>query len=334
MPSSPVYNDPTSQAMAKEVAVRNVMKMLGLGAAAGVGVRGVMGLGSMMSNQDLPVMPSNNLPHTLRIQRRPQERQSNGLPAMPKFAMALPPMLQSGMDMARTGLNNISNSVQSAAGKAGDFLGKLPEKIVKTVAPYTPDTHTRNPSLDEWSMPAGALALAGGGYGGYKALDWLLNKERQQTGARELQDAEDEYHQALAAQYQAAMMGKQAGDDLGLTALADQYINDPDSLKPADTGMQKEAFLPSILGKIFPQLDSAYANMPFVGHDRWQAFKGAVNTASTAALLGAGKVTYDWAKGQNRQELLRKALAQRQMARQRLSPPPLVAINEDEQDGT
>lgn len=334
------YTNPADQVQAKQVAMKRIMQLFGIGAAGGFGARGLMGLNSMMQSQDLPISPSNNLPHTIALRSSPRHamvpREDDEPLGIPKYAglgsAAVKALARSAARVAAkpavsSGLSSIRDSVSSAAGQVGDFVKDIPNKL----APMLPDSHTRNPLLNEWNMPIGAAALGAGGVGSYKMLDWLLGKERQHAGNTDLNSAEDEYNQALAQQYHAAMMSKNAGDDFGISQLADTYLENPDSVHA--NVQEKRAAGQSLLDYLFPIIQDGYTKLPGVTYDGYQAFKGGMNTATGAAMLGAGKLTYDWAKGQNKQELLRKALARRQMMRQQLSPPPIVALNEDEQDG-
>ena len=313
---------PANQLQAQQLAAKQLMSLAGVGAMGGIGIRSLMGLRDLIQNPQVAVSPSANLPHAITVYGKPQhpavtaEEEENPatLPMQKLSWQALKDFGQSALNTAKGGINAV-----------GDALEAAPQQIAQTVAPYLPETHTTKPLANEWGIPAGMLALGGGAAGGYHLTDWLLNKERNMAGNQELTDAEDEYRQALAEQYRAAMMSKGADDDLGINALADQY-----AARVAEHGREKQAFGMSAVKYFFPQVDQAYSKLPLMGYDNWEALKGGANAAMLATALGTGKVTYDWAKKQNKQELLRKALKQRQAARQRLSPPPIVALTDEE----
>lgn len=289
-----------AQTRAKQVAASQLLSLLGVGAATGVGVRGLMGLRDMVTSRQQAVSPSSNLPHTISLYGPPKEEepQKSAITPMRKMAEGPPPV---------------------TGGPPATWVQRLASKI----GPLLPETHTSNPIMSEWGIPAGAAALAGGGAAGYGLTDWLLNKVKARQGTKSVESAEDEYRNAIADQYRSAMLSKSAGDDCGLSDLADVYV------EQLAGGMTKEAVLQSFIDKYVPGSERMYSGA-VGGYDNWQKLKGGVNTAALMALLGTGKVTYDWAKGQNKQELLQKALQRRQAMRQQMSPPPIIALTEED----
>lgn len=295
----------------QQLAARQLMALLGIGAAGGAGVRGLMGLRNMTQSPAIDPSPSANLPHAIHVFGEPREEEPSTVP-MRKFAGGFIPQLQQFGQAAGQKLQDFGQA-------AGDFIGNT---VPDAIAPHLPKTHTTQPLLNEWGIPAGIAAVGGGAYGGYKLMDWLLNKERDMAGQGELRDAESEYQQALADQYRAAMMAKGAGDDLGIGELADTY-----AARVEEHGRDKLASM-SVAEYFMPGLSIPYEAA--LGYDNWQALKGGANAAILGAGLGASKLTYDWAKGQNKQELLRKALKRRQAMRQQLSPAPILALPDEE----
>ena len=289
---------PPDQQRAKALAAKQLLSLLGIGAATGVGVRSLMGLRDMATSPTLAVSPSANLPYTISIFGPPKDEEQSATVPMQKAAVGPAPP---------------------------DAGPSIVDRIAKGIGPFLPNTHTRDPLMNEWGMPAGVAALGGGGLAGYALVDWLLSKQKKQQGTSSLQSAEDEYRGALADQYRAAMMAKRGSDDFGLNALADQV-----TAAAEQSGMTKEAIVQTIVDWLFPFIEKTYTKLPGMGYDNWQMLKGGVNTAAMLAALGTGKVTYDWAKGQNSQELLAKALKRRQLMRQQLSPPPMIALPEED----
>lgn len=284
------HTQPT-QLLGKQQAAQQLLSLLGVGVAGGVGVRGLMGLRDMVKDTQYPPQSSAQLPQPINLMRNfPAEEEEADVPGA---------------------------AMQKSAGEPG--------ALAKAIAPMMPKTHTTSPLKNQAGIPMGMLAVGGGAFGGYKLLDWLLDKERGNTGQQEVGAAEDEYRKALAEQYRAAMQAKHAGDDLGITALADLYVEDVQQ-----NGRQKRAIF-NFLSRtpIGPMMDQAYA--PVIGNDNWEAFKGTSDAAALALALGSGLATYNWTKGSNKNEILAKALKKRQQQRSRLSPAPMVAMTEEEQ---
>jgi hypothetical protein len=71
-----------------------------------------------------------------------------------------------------------------------------------------------------WAVPAGALALGGGLYGGWKLTDYLLDKTRSAEQESELEAARKDYENALAGRRKLAAAGAVSSP---LDELADRY---------------------------------------------------------------------------------------------------------------
>ena len=310
----------------QEAAARQLLSLLGLGAATGVGVRSLRGMYDLLQRPTIGVSPSVNLPHTISVAGRPQHanvdeqerlprlpmRKLAGAPSAPPAPAASPAWLTS----LKGAFNTVGTRLRGAADTAGNAVGQAVRDLPKTVAPYLPESNSTSPLMNDWGIPAMGAAVAGGAYGGHSLVDWLLRKQRESAGQQDLADAQDDYQQALAEQYRSAMMSKRAGDDMGIDALADRYLPRSKQAAPAS--------IPGRLG--LPYVDDMYSKI--LSPDTWAAGNGIANAIMAATALGAGKVTYDWAKGQNSDELMQKALKRRQLMRQQLSPPPIVALPE------
>lgn len=265
-------------------AARQLLTLLGTGLATGAGARALFGAKDVISNDKIETQPSAQLPPTIQIGSfGPRAKVANDL-------------LTQGVDWAS---NRIADGLKSVG--------------------YTPDTSRA--LLNDYGMPLGVATAGAGVYGGYKLVDWLMRKAKEREATGTMQDAEQQYRQALAEQYRTAMQAKRAGDDLGITALADQV-------------MEKKGFFPlieAIVGK--NTMNNIGTVWPGAGnYDNYQAYKGLVHTAEGLAALGTGKVTYDWVRKKNKQELLNKALRKRQQQRSLLSPSPIVAELSPEAD--
>lgn len=136
-----------------------------------------------------------------------------------------------------------------------------------------------------WAMPATAAATIGGGYGGWKALDAILDARRKATLQSDLDQAKQEYEQAL--------MPKTAGDnELGQTL--DQLYDE----------MEKTA-KPGMLGE-------------------WTGVGlGTYGLAALITALAGGAAGYSFGKQRQMKTLLDSAQAKRRRARFEASPEPI-----------
>lgn len=307
---------PIDQSVLKQQAAEQLMSLLGLGTASGIGFRSMLGLRDMLHGQpSIPVAPNNQLPQVLKI--------PNAKPAEEEAAQAVVPMRKAAAGLDGL-LSHLRNPSQLAA-QASQATQAATQAATKWIASVLPNIDTQKPLGTEWGIPLGTAVAGGGASAGYHLLDWLLGKQKAQQNDAEVDSAYKDYEAALQDRYTTAMQAKRAGDDRGVTALAEAYL-----AAPEPEGTTKQAAVMSLLGWLVPGIDSAYSTV--YGHDRWQAIKGGVNTAALAAMLGSGKLTYDWARGQNKEELLQQALKLREMQRSRMSPPPLLALQQQEDD--
>ena len=295
------------QDKAKYLLAKQLMALLGVGAMGGFGLRGARSLFNRTG--DVPPTYGPQLPQPLHIPN-PE-----------------PPRIEEGEDLQKAAdwTESLTNSVGKGLGAVSDTLNSAYDSTAGAVSKVLPQTFTKDPVAGEYALPLAATALIGGGYGGYKLLDWILNKQKQQQQQDELDETQQQFNDALSQQYQAAMQSKQAEDDLGLDDLADRYEKqavNPMAYTPTLSAMQ---YWPG--GSL---VDSAWSK--FLGHDAWQGVKGGTNTALGALALGAGLLAYNRTRQSNKQELIAKALKKRRAQRKALSPPPLVAMPDQQNE--
>lgn len=134
-------------------------------------------------------------------------------------------------------------------------------------------------------MGAGAI---GGLYGGYKIVDKLMNHLQKRDKEKELEQAKEEYRNAVLGQY---------------------------------TGGIKESKEQEELSKDLDILCKLYKEGNFGG-----AVTNMYLPIAAALALGTGTMTYSWMKGRRPEERLAKAIKQREMLRQATKPPEIYAI--------
>lgn len=98
-----------------------------------------------------------------------------------------------------------------------------------TFADVIPDSWKADVTNPLRHHPLGIPALIGGvgagGYGGYKLVDWLLDKQRTSNEQERLEKAKRDYEAALASQF------KNAGDRESIGALSEKTAFDWQSIK-------------------------------------------------------------------------------------------------------
>lgn len=282
---------PKAQANAQHIAARRLLSALGIGAVGGFGARAFKEFRDMGSEPPTSVMPNAQIPQPFTFKPvKPEEEKVAGW----------------GEDVA---------------GWGEDVLNKATDGLAKAL----PRTNTINPLANEWGIPATVVGVGGGAYGGYKLLDWLLDAEKNQNQTDELQDAETDYESALAEQYRAAMQSKRASDDLGIDDLYDHQVE----LKEKTASASIAERLP--FGDALRAAFSAPFYIPGMGgNDGYEFSKGVENTALLTLLGGVGLGTYNHTRNRSKENLVAEALKQRQRQRQKLSPPPLLALPQND----
>lgn len=148
------------------------------------------------------------------------------------------------------------------------------------------------------AMPLHIGALAGGVGGGWKLVDWLMNKRRQMRLKGELEASRRQYEQALDDQYRATMMSK--------TGSAEQEAS-LDSVFDKLAGAQPERSLASRVGG--------------AASGATNALIGTYLTLLLGSALGAGYTGYQMFKGPDPDRALQDALKKRRLMR--AAPQPV-----------
>lgn len=154
------------------------------------------------------------------------------------------------------------------------------------------EEHTAKP----WFLPT-ALGLGGAGlYGGYKAVDKVLETKRKQDKEQELEDAKEEYRRALVEQYSPEGVKRGAEQDELGKDLSELY-------------------------QLHKQASWASATAPVAG-----PALGLYGALAGILAGGTGLATYEWAKDKSPSERLSKALKDRERLRWATRPPEIYAV--------
>lgn len=161
-----------------------------------------------------------------------------------------------------------------------------PEKQA-TLAGFLRGDYAKTPMGIPWAVPAAVTAGAGGLYGGWKGIDWILNKQRKQDLDSQLEQSKRDYEQALSEPAAGVKSGAAAELAMALTQLAEE--------------VEKRADLWNTAG----------------------AATGIYATAAGAAALGSGLLAYQYGRKRQRMALMNKAYKQLQRKRFAAQPPAL-----------
>lgn len=264
---------------------------LGLGTAGvGAAVRGGLGLRDMLTDRnqliEVPPLDKGLDEHEPTYSGKPPKRVQVHKAPRP---VAIP---------VREKAAGIGDHINSGIDQAGQFLSKmLPEGVLG-------GSSVQDPRNAPW-VPAAMVAGVGGGlYGGYKLMDWLLDKRRKHELSQRLHAARETYRQAL----QEGLRGKAAAS--------------PDSAvsTPAER-----------LGQVFDTLvehcdqEKTGLHLPLVGDIPEQALGWAL-LAHLGIAGAAGGAVYNYVKKRNNVEVLRKALRERAQQRSAIRPEHLIAF--------
>lgn len=148
---------------------------------------------------------------------------------------------------------------------------------------------TGHPLATTFGVPA-AVGVAGAGLvGGWHGMSSLIDNRRKAGIDDELEQAKNEYYQALAAPH----LPKTAADASVLDSLCDHY-------------------------------EKTAASWGEAANNGWEGLKGGLMLAGLGTAAATGYGTYQWVKARDRSKLLQKAIAMR--ARQRTAPQPIYAV--------
>lgn len=273
----------TASVIDQDQAKRELLKsVLGLGAAGlgvGAGARGLAGLFQLASAAKPQVARTSSIPEQINIPlltndatpENPDEELLSQEQPLAKLAAAL-------------------------AGEKEAFLDQAAKAVPQPIVDAIPDiSTTKHPLLSWQGAPAGFAAGALGTAGGWTLMDWLAKHRRKREQEQEVEDARNEFREALSREYQTAMQAKAADSD------------EPDELDALYAAWRtKQADAKQVLANI--------AN----------AVGGLYGATALGVGLGSGYGAYKWTKNRSARKLLEKAIEAR--ARQRAAPQPVYAV--------
>lgn len=194
-------NDPVTVSARNEMisdGLGDVGRALLLAGAAGIGVRGLQGAGTMFG-RSRPSLMADQSPALLEVPHPVYTSPEDAGERKRKKQQLIRGAGGTTMKAAAGGAVPKLNAVGSALGMYKD--------------PFNPGDggwlagHGASPNSDlgktqmPWYIPAVGAGAIGGVAGGYKLMDWVMNKKRKADLKGELDDAKKEYQEALVDMY-------------------------------------------------------------------------------------------------------------------------------------
>jgi hypothetical protein len=201
MPGEDLLNLPGGIGVANRAQVEALKSVLGLGGTAlavGAGARGLAGLGSFLGRElgGEPKTPQRQsfvrIPVPVRVRSRAERD-------------ALLAASREEIDKEAGFAKLAQDSLTSFSDALGMLRrpGEVGNMIQNTIGGWGKGNKWDMP----WVYPAGAAALTGGLYGGWKLTDYLLDKTRSAEQESEVAQARKEYEAALAGRRKVAAAG-------------------------------------------------------------------------------------------------------------------------------
>lgn len=159
-----------------------------------------------------------------------------------------------------------------------------------------------------WYRPAMMLAGMGGLYGGWKGVDVVLDAQRKATREKELEEARQEFHDALFAQYDKPLRtgsrAKQSDD--ARTSLCARLGGVFDAMEKVAQAVKSGSRLGDLTGEA----------------------AGWYGTYAALSGLATGALVYEQARKRQRRRILDAAIKRRERHRYYTAPPEIVAMPE------
>jgi hypothetical protein len=264
----------------KAQALRNIAKLSLAGLGGGASIAALMGLKNLLFKPEIPE-------HELDLS--PQE-----------VELSYPERKKEGSALHRFIMKKQADWADSVVKEHMPTTGGEPNPPVGSLRWLRGDTNNAIGGMP-WVYPGLTLAGIGGLYGGYKLVDWLAKKRRKSESEGDLEEAKEEYEQAMKGMY-----GKQAA------ATLDDVC---DTIESKSAQLTKQAGLPDM--SWWPGMNNVLGG-------------GTGAYLALAALLtgGAGLGAYHLTRSKSPSKTLEEALRQRAQVRS-LQNPPEIYINPD-----
>ena len=257
--------------------IGDIGKMMLAAGGIGLGARGLLGLQhtSTQALQPQPTFSPGLVPTRLPIPAMPEEEEEE------KFAWTVGGLLEGA-----------GNSLRNAAGSAARGIGHLGGQISQGVQDSIPDATT--PWGKGWPIPAATLGGMGAMYGGWRAMDGVLNSHRDAKLEAEKRRAKQELDATLLGQFSNEKMGAAETSELSRD-----------------------------LDRLFDLLEkTASPNVT----DYMGGAMGVAGTGVLLASLAAGLAGYRSAKPRTQGALVNKAMKMRQRRLANMQPTPIMAM--------
>lgn len=179
-----------------------------------------------------------------------------------------------------------------------------------------------------WYRPAMMLAGLGGLYGGWKGVDAALDAQRAASRKREVEEARQEFHDALLAQYDKPIkssplqLPKKAAQDTA-ESVAGRLGRVFDRLEKVAQAV-KDDVLAGRPSRLAGGTVKAAGRLSDIGGEA----TGLYGTYAALSGLATGALVYEQARKRQRRAILDKALKRRERHRYYTAPPEIVALPE------
>lgn len=177
-------------------------------------------------------------------------------------------------------------------------LEEEPEKMAGALSGFLAGDHAKSPAGIPWMIPATVLGGGAAIYGGWHLMDKILDARRKQELKGDVDNARNDFNQALLAEYDRPQHSPQLKFGSAAATLGDDLENLFQTVKTA--GLLEDTLHGSGIGV------------------------GLYGTAAGVAGLAAAVGAYGATKKRRERELLQKAHKMRQRQRWMQQPPPLV----------
>lgn len=327
----------------KNDALKDILTVGGMAAAGGIGARGLLGLRYMFGRRkpnltralgptvlSVPTPVYANAQDEARAQKYAGvlDDVNKGFSGMHAKVESMYPGVTSGKTTNHAGLANaasiagsIAKPLAIGAGAYGLYRALKPKPkpipaAEKTAAPHILSDRTELP----WYYPGVTMAGVGGLAGGYKLMDYLMDKKRKADLADETEEAKAQYHQAMLDQYNPASVP--AAGVVPDFPVPTKTVN---PMPGAAKMSLKAAALQNDLDAMCEEVEKFAAEKQAMPGWMGQGL-GAYGALASLLALGSGTAAYKFTKDRSTNKLMEDAIKQRERERWGRRPPEIYAV--------